>query len=181
MCAVLPERLNDVPDAHFLENLAALRVHAQVADREERNAPRALRGALVVRHHLEQLLQRAVLDQVLAQRVGVAHEVAERARRIRPRLLLAVLKQLNEQRYAGAQMVVDEVVVEARVADGEARELARVTVRVLAALDRLVYQPVLEQLLVEEARVATEVADQIAHLRTDARVLVVYQLLQLGL
>lgn len=66
---VLGERLNDAANAHVLERLAALSVHAEVADGEESDAARGLRRALIVGDNVKQLLERSVPDKILAEGV----------------------------------------------------------------------------------------------------------------
>ena len=73
---LLSERVNDVANPHLLELLSALLVHAQVADGEESDSSRGLRGALVIGHNFQELFQGAMSDQVLAQGVRVAYKVS---------------------------------------------------------------------------------------------------------
>lgn len=64
-------------------------------------------------------------------------------------------------------MLIQDVIVEASISDCKASELPSVSVRILAALDGSGDQPELEQLLIEEASVATQVADQVTDLGPD--------------
>ena len=66
---VVAERLNDRHDVKLFQGFAALLIHAEIADGEERDATRRLAWSLVVLDHLEQLSESTVLDQVLAQGV----------------------------------------------------------------------------------------------------------------
>ena len=61
---VLREGLNDSPDAHLLKGPAALLVNTQVAYREQSDASRRLRGTLVMRDDIKQLLESPVSDEV---------------------------------------------------------------------------------------------------------------------
>ena len=66
---VVAERFNDRHDIELFKRFAALFIHTEIADGEERDAARGLARTFVVLNHLEQLSERAVLDQVLAQGV----------------------------------------------------------------------------------------------------------------
>ena len=59
---VVAERLNDRHDVKLFQGFAALFIHAEVADGEERDAARRLAWSLVVLDHLEQLSESTVLD-----------------------------------------------------------------------------------------------------------------------
>ena len=63
---LLSERVNNVANPHLLELLSALLVHTQVADGEQSDSSRGLRGALVIGHYFKELFQGAMADQVLA-------------------------------------------------------------------------------------------------------------------
>jgi hypothetical protein len=63
------------------------------------------------------------LDDLRTQEPVVADEVPQRASGIRARLLLVVRQQLDEWPHRRSQSVVQGRVVEAGVADREAREL----------------------------------------------------------
>lgn len=65
----MAEWLNDRQDVKLFQGFATLFIHAEIADREERNAARRLAWSLVVLNHLEQLSEGTVLDQVFAQGV----------------------------------------------------------------------------------------------------------------
>lgn len=66
---VVTEWLDHGPDVQIFESLATLLVHAQVADREQRDASRRLPRTLVTLDHFQQLLQRPMLNQIFAQRI----------------------------------------------------------------------------------------------------------------
>ncbi len=68
-------------------------------------------------------------------------------------------------------MLIENVVVEASVADSETRELTGVSVRVPTALYGCRDETVFQQFLVEEARVATEITYEVTNLGPYARVL----------
>jgi hypothetical protein len=72
-------------------------------------------------------LPRPHLDQVPTQRAAVAHEVAERARRVGARLLLVVVReQRHQRRDGGAERVVQQRIVEAWRGRGRGRGRGRV-------------------------------------------------------
>mgnify|MGYP002809575301 CR=1 FL=1 len=75
-------------------------------------------------------------------------------------------------------MLIQDIVVEASITDGEAGELAGVAIGVLAAGDSRLDQTVLEKLFVEVASVSAEVSDEVADLGTDSGVFVADQRVQ---
>jgi len=67
-------------------------------------------------------------------------------------------------------MLVKHIVVESSIAYCKASKFAGIAVNVAATLNRSSYQAVLKQLLVEEASVTAEIANQIAYFGTDVGV-----------
>lgn len=130
-------------------------------------------------HYVEKLLECSVPDEISAQRVRVTNEVTKSSRRVCSCLLFLITQELDQQNYARLEVLVQHIVVEARVTDSKTGELARVSVRVTATLDRSRNQSILEQFLIEEARVSTQVTDEVADFGADGRVLVHYQVLQI--
>lgn len=171
----MAERLNNVPDLQIFQSLATLLVHAQVADREERDATRRLPRTLIVLDNVQELLKSAMLDQILAQGVAVTHEVTESAGCVGPSLFLLITKQLDKQDHAGTQVLVENVIVETSVTDREAGEFPRVPVGVSATLDSGGNQSKFEKLLIEEARMSAQVTDQVADFGPDISVRVLNQ------
>lgn len=167
---VRAERLDDLSDVQIFKGFSALSVHTQVANREQSDAARRLAWALVVLDDVEQLLQRAMLDQVLAQSVGVADEIAERTSCIGSSLLLLVPEQVDQEHHARPQVLVKHIIVEASITNGKAGELTRVPVGIPAALNRRRNQPKLKQFFIEEASMAAKVSNQVANLGANIRI-----------
>lgn len=77
-------------------------------------------------------------------------------------------------------MVVQDVVVESCIADSKARKLPGVPITIPTALNRSLDKPMLQKLLIEELGVPAQVANKVADLRTDARVVVLDQHIQIA-
>lgn len=69
-------------------------------------------------------------------------------------------------------MLIQHIVVEARVSNRKACKLARIPVAVLATLDRSSDQAKLEEFLIEEPSVSAQVSNQVADLCPDRSVFV---------
>jgi hypothetical protein len=89
-----------------------------------------------------------------------------------------IFQELNKKLDAGSEMLIQDVVVEASIANSEASKLASVPIRVLAASNGSFNQSVLEQLLIEEACMSAQVSDQVANLGSDTSILMQNQVVQ---
>lgn len=119
-----------------------------------------------------------MLDQVSAQGVRVADEISESACSIRAGLFFLISQQLHEEWHTGLQMLVKDVVVEACISDGKARELPGVSIGVSATLNGRGNESEIEELLVEVPRVSAQVSDKVAHLGSDGGVRMHNQILE---
>lgn len=110
-------------------------------------------------------------DQVLAQSVRIANEVAQGSRCVCSSLLLGVLQQLNKKHYAWSQVLIENIVVEPSIADCKAGKLSSIPIAILATIYRSLDEPMLQKLLIEELSVAAEVSDKVANFSSDPSVL----------
>jgi hypothetical protein len=92
-----------------------------------------------------------------------------------------VLEKVNEEFDARTKVLVEDLVVESSISDGETGELAGVAIWVLAAGDGCLDQTVFEKLLVEVAGVSAEVSDEVAYFGTDSGVFVADQCVQVDI
>jgi len=162
----------------LLEFLAALPVYAQVANGEESDSSRRLGWPFVVSDDIKKLLECSVFDEISAQCIGISDEVAESTCSIGSCLLLLISEELNKERHAWFQVLVEDVIVEASISNGEAGELPRVPIWVPAALDGRGDEPELQEFLIEESSMAAEVSNQIANFGPDGGVLMHDEILE---
>jgi hypothetical protein len=122
-----------------------------------------------------------MLDQILAQDVGIADEVAQRTCCICPCFLFLVSQQLNQQNHTGPQVLIKNVVVKSCIADSETSKLACVPVDISTAFYSSRDQTELEQLFVEEPCVTAEVAKKVTNFSPNVGVLVTNQHFKIGI
>lgn len=125
-----------------------------------------------MRDHFKQLFESTVPDQVLAKSVRVPDKITQGTRSICTCFFLLIFEQINKELDTRSQMFIQNLVVESGIADSEACKLAGVPVRILATLNRGLYQPVLEQLLVEVACMSAKVTYQVTDLGANAGIFV---------
>lgn len=117
-------------------------------------------------------------DQVSAESIGVPDEVSKSTCCIGSGFFFLVSKKFDQEWNTWLQVLVKNIVVESSITNSEASELPGVSVWVLAAFNSSRNETKLEQLLVEEASVTTEVSNQVADLGSDGSVVVNDQLFQ---
>jgi len=162
----------------LLEFLAALPVYAQVANREESDSSRRLGWPFVMSDDIKKLLECSVFDEISAQCIGISDEIAESTCSIGSCLLFLISEELNKERHAWFQVLVEDIIVEASISNGEAGELPGVPIWVPAALDGRRDEPELQELLIEESSMAAEVSNQIANFGPDGGVLMHDEILE---
>ena len=91
-----------------------------------------------------------------------------------------VLEKVNEELDARSEMLIEHLVVEASIANGKTSELSCVPVRILAASNGCFDESVLQQLLVEVARVAAKITNQVAHFSPDSCIFVANERVQVS-
>ena len=168
---VLSEWLNDATDSHLLQCSATLLVHAEVANGEESDAARRLRRTLIVRDNIKELLKSSVADQILAEGVRIANKVTQGSGGVCSRLLLLVFEEVDEEFDTWTEMLVQDLVMETSVTHSETSKLSSVAVWILAAGNRCLDQSMLQELLIEIARVTTQITDQVADFCPDASII----------
>ena len=78
-------------------------------------------------------------------------------------------------------MLIQDVIVEASIADSKACEFARVAITVSATLNRGLDQSMLKQLLIEKLGVATKITDKVADLCSNTSIWVLNQHVQISI
>ena len=118
-------------------------------------------------------------DKVFAEGIRVSHKVTKGAGSVGSGLFFRVFQELNKEWHARPEVLIQYIVVEPSVTHCEASKLPGVPIWILAAIDSGRNQPKLQQLLIEEPSVSTEIANQVAHLSPDPRILIKNQQLQI--
>lgn len=141
---VLSEGLNDTSDAHFLKSPSALFVNTEISDGEQSDTAWRLRRALIMGNNVKKLLESPVADKILAESIRVANKVAKSTSCVSPSLFFLVLEQVYEKFDTGAQVLIQDFIVEASVSNRKAGEFPCVPVWVLAASNCSLYQAMLQ-------------------------------------
>jgi len=120
-----------------------------------------------------------MVDQVLAQAIGVTDKVSESSSSIGSCFLFLILEEIYQQGHARSKVLIEDIIVEASVSHCEASKLPSVLIRVSAALNGSLNQSKLQQLFIEEPCMSAKVTYQVAHLCSDSSIFVQNQGLQL--
>ena len=92
-----------------------------------------------------------------------------------------VLEKIDEKFDAWAQVLIQDLVMEAGVSNGETSKLPSVAIRVLTARDCSFDQAMLQELFIEVASVSAQVSDQVAHLGPNARIFMTNERVQVNI